>query len=161
MDLNTLNRYSIYFLSPLFYICVTLAGRAFTSQGIGPWYHEILKPSYTPPGSIIGIIWTVIYILAAISLIMYTNAAKGDRGFWLIIALYIANGIINAAWSYIFFTKHLIGFGVIDSGLIWVTVLLIIVFAWRYSKAASILLIPYLGWVSFATYLTYVIYTLN
>lgn len=156
-----MNKYFVYILSPLFYFCVALAGRAFTSQGIDPWYQTIVKPSFTPPGSVIGIMWTVIYILTAVSLIVFTNIAKNKKVFWPVIGLYLVNGIVNAAWSYIFFTKHLLGLAVIDAGLIGITVLLIIVFAWRYSKAASILLIPYLGWVSFAAYLTYAIYRMN
>ena len=156
-----MNKYLIYFLSPLFYICVSLIGSAFTSQGIDPWYQTIAKPSYTPPGSIIGLVWTVIYILAAISLIIYVKNAKYTKRFRLIITLYIVNGIVNAAWSYIFFTKHLLGLAVLDAGLIWITVLFIIMLAWHHSKMACMILFPYLGWVSFATYLTYVIYTLN
>lgn len=156
-----MNKYAIYILSPLFYICIALAGRIFTSKGIYPWYQTIAKPTYTPPGSVIGFMWTVIYTLTAISLIIFTNNAKGKSGFWPIIGLYIANGIINAAWSYIFFTKHLLGLAVIDAGLIVVTVLFLMVVVRNHSAAASLLLIPYLGWVSFATFLTYVIYEIN
>lgn len=156
-----MNKYIISFLSPLFYLCVALAGRAFTSQGLDHWYQSLAKPSYTPPGSLIGIMWTAIYILTAASLIIFTISAKGKPGYWPIIGLYLGNGIINAAWSYIFFTKHLIGFAVIDAGLIGITVLLMIVFVWHYSIIASILLIPYLAWVSFATILTYDIYRIN
>jgi len=156
-----MHRYIIYFFPPLFYLCVALAGKAFTSQGIDPWYQTITKPPYTPPGSVIGIVWTLIYILTAISLITFVIKAGNTKIFLPLTALYLINGIINAAWSYIFFTKHLLGLAVLDAGLIWITVLLMIVSAWRYSKAASILLIPYLGWVSFAAYLTYVIYRMN
>ena len=161
MVLNTMNRYLIYFLSPLFYISVALAGRAFTAQGIDLWYQAIAKPSYTPPGSVIGTMWTVIYILTAVSLIMFTKHAKGKSGFWPIIGLYIVNGIVNAAWSYLFFTKHLLGLAVIDAGLIAITVLIIIIWSWHYSRLAAALLMPYFGWVSFATYLTYVIFKMN
>jgi tryptophan-rich sensory protein len=103
----------------------------------------------------------MIYILSALSLITFINKGRGKPFFWPVITLYIMNGIFNAAWSYIFFTKHLPGFAVIDAGLIWVTVLLLIICTWRYSSLAGILLIPYLGWVSFATFLTYVIYKMN
>jgi len=150
-----------YILSPLFYLCVSLAGRYFTAQGVGTWYPSILKPAYTPPGSFIGIVWTVIYILAALSLILFVNRAKGAPLFYPVLALYIVNGILNAAWSYIFFTKHLLGPAVIDAAMLLITVLLIILLAWRYSTAASMLLVPYGIWVSFATYLTYAIYTMN
>jgi tryptophan-rich sensory protein len=69
--------------------------------------------------------------------------------------------MLNAAWSYLFFTKHLVGFAVIDAVLIGITVGLIIILVWPYSKASALLLLPYLCWVSFASYLTYDFYTLN
>ena len=156
-----MNKYFIYIFSPLFYFCIALAGRFFTAQGIDPWYQAIAKPSFTPPGSVIGIVWTLIYILTAISMILFTNTAKGKANFWPVFILYIANGIINAAWSYIFFTKHLLGPAVVNAALISGTVMLMILFVWPHSKKASLLLFPYLGWVSFATYLTYVIFRMN
>jgi len=156
-----MNKYIGDIFPPVFYLCIALAGSAFTSQGLGPWYDTLAKPSFTPPGSVIGMIWTVIYILAAISLIIFISNARDKHGFWPIIGLYITNGIINALWSYIFFTKHLIGLAVIDAGLIGATVLVMIMAVWRYSAASAILLLPYLGWVSFATYLTYIIHKMN
>jgi tryptophan-rich sensory protein len=133
----------------------------FTDQGVTDWYPEIIKPSYTPPGSFIGVVWTIIFILSAISLILFINRGKGSKIFWPVIGLFALNGIVNVAWSYIFFTKHLIGLAVIDSLLILMTAGMIMVIAWRVSKMSSLLLIPYVLWVSFATYLTYDIYTLN
>ncbi len=148
-----------YILAPLFYFLVALSGSLFTATG--EWYQNLIKPSYTPPGSVIGTVWTVIYILTAISLIIYINHAKNTKGFRSVILLYIVNGIVNAAWSYLFFTKHLLGMAVIDAGLIWFTLLFIIIRAWHDSKLSCLLLFPYLGWVSFATYLTYVIFRMN
>jgi tryptophan-rich sensory protein len=138
-----------------------IAGRMFTAEGLTEWYPAIIKPSYTPPGSLIGVVWTIIYILSAISLILFVNRGREVHKFWLIIGFFILNGIMNAAWSYLFFTKHLVGFAVIDAVLIGITVGLIMVLVWPYSKASALLLLPYLCWVSFASYLTYDIYTLN
>ncbi len=150
-----------YIISPLFYLGVMVAGRTFTGQGLTEWYPSITKPSYTPPGSIIGLIWTIIFVLSAISLILFINRGRESKAFWPIIGVFIFNGIVNTAWSYIFFTRHMIGLAVIDALLILITVGLLMVVTWPYSKASSILLLPYLLWVSFATYLTYDIYKLN
>jgi benzodiazapine receptor len=150
-----------YILSPLFYVSVAFAGRYFTARGLSSWYPSILKPSYTPPGSFIGVMWTLIYILTALSLIIFINRAQGQPLMIPAIVLYVLNGILNAAWSYIFFTKHLIGVAVIDAALLAITVLLIMVLAWRLSPTAAILLVPYFIWVSFATFLTYEIYKIN
>ena len=154
-------KYLHYIISPLFYLGIALAGRVFTAQGLKDWYPEIIKPAYTPPGSVIGIVWTTIFILSAVSLIMFINQGSKSDIFWLVIGIFFMNGILNVAWSYLFFTRHFIGLAVIDSVLIAITVGLIMVLVWPYSKASAFLLLPYLCWVSFASYLTYDIYTLN
>jgi tryptophan-rich sensory protein len=154
-------KYLHYITPPLFYLGIALAGRIFTAQGLKDWYPDIIKPAYTPQGSVIGAVWTTIFILSAISLIMFINHGRKHQIFWLVMGVFVLNGILNAAWSYLFFTRHFIGFAVIDSVLIAMTVGLIMVLVWPYSKASALLLLPYLCWVSFASYLTYDIYRLN
>ena len=150
-----------YILSPLFYFLVALAGRVFTAQGVKTWYPTLVKPEYTPPGSFIGGMWTVIYILAAASLIIFINRARTAPVFWTVILLYIVNGVLNGLWSYLFFTKHYLGWAVFDASLLAVTVALIMILARRSAYLASALLMPYFLWVSFATYLAYDIFILN
>ena len=159
--INLVNKLLIYSGPPLFYIIVLLAGRKFTAQGLAGWYPLLVKPSYTPPGGLIAIVWTIIYLLTALSLIFFVQNARVKSFLWTIVGLYILNGILNAAWSYIFFTRHLLGYAVIIAGLIGATVALMIYFVWKESKAAAFLLVPYLAWASFATYLTYDIYIMN
>lgn len=156
-----MRKYIHYLLAPLFYLVVSMTGSFFTSQGVTSWYPNITKPLYTPPGSFIGIVWTVIYIISGISLILFVNKGRGKGIFWLVIGIYVLNGIINASWSYIFFVKHNLGLAVINAFLIWVTVIILIASIWSTSRTASLLLFPYLGWVSFATLLTYEIYQIN
>ena len=156
-----MRKYIHYFLAPLFYLVIAQVGSLFTSQGVTSWYPTIMKPSFTPPGSFIGIMWTIIFILSAISLIFFVKSARGKSIFWPIIGLYILNGVFNVLWSYIFFTKHELGLAVVDALLIWITVGMLVFFLWRSSRTASLLLLPYFLWVSFATYLTYVIYRMN
>jgi translocator protein len=150
-----------YILVPLFYFAVAQTGGIFTMQGVSTWYPSVAKPHYTPPGTVIAVIWTVIYILTAISLIVFLNAAKGKKQGGVILVLYAFNGVINALWSYIFFTKHLILLAAFDALCILITVGLLIACTWAYSRISSLLLVPYLLWVSFATYLNFVIYRLN
>lgn len=150
-----------YAVPPLFYLAVAYLGRVFTSRGKAGWYPLLNKPDFTPPGSLIGLVWTVIFVLSAISLIVYMYRARGAPLYAVTLAVYGLNGIFNAAWSYFFFTKHMIGSAVIDAGLIWLTVLLMMVLAGRQSLLAALLLLPYLLWVSFAAYLTYVIFQMN
>jgi benzodiazapine receptor len=156
-----MRKYIHYLLAPLFYLIVARVGALFTSQGVTSWYPTIAKPSYTPPGIFIGIMWTIIYILSAISLFLFVNKGRGKRMFWPVISLYILNGITNASWSYVFFVRHELWLAVISAVLIWLTVGILIISIWKISRIAGLLLMPYLGWASFATYLTYVIYQMN
>lgn len=150
-----------YILAPIFYFAVALIGSSFTMQGVSRWYPSIIKPSYTPPGAAIGVVWTVIYALSAVSLIVFVNAAKGKKCMWVIGSLYFLNGLANALWSYIFFVKHLLFLALFDALLILLTVGLLIVYTWPYSRLSSMLLVPYFLWVSFASYLNFIIYRLN
>jgi len=156
-----MGKYLTYIVPSIFYLLVSLAGRTFTSHGLSSWYPSIAKPSFTPPGYMIAIIWTMIYIFSAISMMHFVNIAKGKPYFLAIIGLFVLNGILNAAWSYIFFSRQMLGAAVVDSALIGITVLLLIFFIWPYSRGSALLLLPYLLWVSFATYLAYSIYRLN
>jgi tryptophan-rich sensory protein len=150
-----------YILVPLFYLGVSAAGSAFTARGLDYWYPALNKPSYTPPGSLIGVIWTVIYILTALSLILLINADPEKPLLSRLVGLFVLNGLLNAAWSYIFFTRHMIGWAVIGASLIGLTVLLMMAAAWPVSRISSLLLLPYLGWVTFATYLNFDIFRMN
>jgi tryptophan-rich sensory protein len=157
-----LKRNAHYILVPALYILIAVSGRLFTSEGVEAWYPTLVKPPYTPPGSFIGAMWTAIYVLTAISFILYINRARGvRRSAWPVAVVFIINGIFNAAWSYIFFTRHMIGLALADAIVIWVTVLILMVLAWPRSRASSLLLIPYLAWTAFATFLNYRIYILN
>lgn len=150
-----------YVLVPLFYLGVLTAGRAFTAQGLGPWYDSLVKPPYTPGGGLIAAAWTVIYGLTAISLVLFINRSRGSRALLPVAALYVFNGAINALWSHVFFARHALGPAAAVAGAIALTVALMMAAAWRYSRTAGLMLLPYLLWSSFACYLTYDIYTLN
>jgi benzodiazapine receptor len=150
-----------YILPPLFYIGVALAGSAFTAGGMDGWYQSTAKPEFTPPGSVIGAVWTVIYILSAVSLILFLRSAAGRPALLSVASLFVLNGVMNAGWCWLFFTRHLLLPAVIDSALIALTVAAMIIAVRPYSRASAILLVPYLSWVSFATYLSFDIYRLN
>ncbi len=150
-----------FILIPLFYLLVALSGRLFTAEGVSSWYPSLDKPPYTPPGSVIGAVWTVIYILTAFSFIIYVNRARGDRRFPLVAGLFILNGAVNALWSYIFFAAHNLALAAADAAFIWLTVLALVVLSWPRSRASSLLLLPYLAWTAFATFLSYRIFVLN
>jgi tryptophan-rich sensory protein len=64
-------------------------------------------------------------------------------------------------WSFLFFSKHDIGFAFVEILILWLAILFTILLFARISKAAAWLLVPYISWVTFATILTYTIWRLN
>lgn len=125
------------------------------------WYEGLARPGWQPPNWAFPVAWNTIYILTAISIILVWNTRPRTEMTYWVIGLFLVNGILNVAWSAIFFGNRMILPAVIDSALLFLSVVAIMIAAWRISRTASLLLIPYAVWVGFATYLTWVIYTMN
>lgn len=136
-------------------------GGIFTSRGVEGWYKTIRLPDWTPPGSTIGLVWTTIFILTAIAGILYFNAQKDARGAYLTAAVFLLNVVLNVAWSWLFFDKHLPLAAFWEAIALDLSVIALIVLFWPVSRLAGALLIPYAVWVAFASYLTYTVYALN
>jgi len=149
-----------YFVIPFITITTAIAGNIATSSGMD-WYDTLQKPSWIPPGYLFGIVWTLIYILTTASALIVWNKSKPDVRTKTIMALYGVNAILNAAWSYLFFSEHLFWPSIIEMILLNITTIIIMVMAHRISKLANYLLAPYLVWVTFATYLAYSVMQLN
>jgi len=149
-----------YLIIPLLTFITAFIGSNITSKGMN-WYKTINLPSFAPPGSIIGTIWTIIFILTALSAIIFWNHCYGKRNYRLVVLLFLVNALLNIAWSYIFFGLNLIGLAIFEAGLLGLSVLILIILIYPYSILAAGLLSPYFIWVSFATYLNYTIWTLN
>jgi len=151
-----------YIVIPLITILVAVLGNLFTSSGIDSgWYDSITKPAWTPAGSIIGAVWTLLFILATISALIVWNKAPRSRRFWWIVGVFLINAVLNVFWSFLFFNQHLLGAAIWEAGLLGLSVVALVVLIWPISRLASALLIPYAAWVFFAAYLTYSIWALN
>ena len=149
-----------YIIIPLITIAVSVLGSWITKKGM-QWYDTIKLPSFTPPGYIIGIVWTIIFILATTSLLIVWNKMPQEGNFWWIIALFLINAGLNVFWSYLFFGKHMLNAAFIEAGLLDLSVIGLVILIWPVSRLAAGLLIPYAAWVAFATYLSCIIWSLN
>jgi translocator protein len=123
----------------------------------GPWYDTLKKPSWTPPPLVFPIVWTTLYIMIAIA----GWKAWQSQGFGPLVVLWIAQLVINAAWSYIMFGRKQIGSALADVSLLWLVVAAFTVMAWPVNQTASLLFVPYLIWVSIAWTLNLRVYQLN
>ena len=139
---------------------VSLLGRFFTSTGM-QWYYTLNLPSYTPPAWFIGAVWMVIFATTATAVTLVWNRFERDAKFWLIIGLFALNAVLNVLWTYLFFNQHMIGYAFVDAVGLFTTVLLLIVLIGQRSLFVASLLAPYLGWLTFATFLNFVIWWTN
>jgi tryptophan-rich sensory protein len=150
-----------YILIPLVAILVAFLGGRLTMRSVVTWYRTIRKPLWTPPGSVIGLVWTVLYILAAVSALIVWNLPGGVSVPVVILVLFILNAIVNVAWSYVFFSLHRPGPAIGVSLFLDLTIMLLIWYIAPLSVLAAWLLVPYVAWVSFATYLNYRVWAMN
>ena len=140
-------------------VVTALAGSWITRGGMG-WYLRLRVPSWTPSGKVIGAVWTVLYLLAAISAALSLDAVAADRRDMLA-ALFGVNAFLNVAWNYLFFERRQIGSAAMEAALLALSIVILMVQIFPFSPLAAWLLAPYLIWVCIATALTAMIFRLN
>lgn len=130
-----------------------------TETGIKEWYPHLVKPYGTPPKFIFPIVWTLLYTMMAIALTLLWSSPTVDkkRAF----TFFGIQLFLNFIWSWLFFYLQKPGLALLDLVLLWVFILLTIQALWRHSRYASLLLVPYLAWVSYALYLNLFIWIYN
>lgn len=128
-------------------------------------FDNVNKPLLSPPGYLFPIVWTILYILMGISLYIVFNYTSSDINLMNIrkvfIVLFIVQLIFNFFWSIIFFGYKTYYFAFIWLILLWLIVLIMAIKVFKISAVASVLLIPYILWMSFAAYLNISIGILN
>lgn len=124
------------------------------------WYAGLAKPTWNPPASLFGPVWTTLYVMMALAawLIWREGGWRANRPALL---LFLLQWALNAAWTPLFFGLHRPGLAFVEILALWGALLATIVAFWRKSPKAAALLIPYLLWVSFAAILNATIWRLN
>ncbi len=140
---------------------LAVAATGGTLTRIGPWYHALVKPAWTPPDPAFGVIWTVIFSLTAIAGVLAWRGAKRPVTREWLIGLFALNGFLNILWSLLFFALQRPDWALVESAGLWLSVAGLIGFSWPLSRTASLLIAPYLVWVSVATLLNYQVVHLN
>lgn len=140
-------------------VMVAVLGSTVTE--IGPWYHSLIQPRWAPPDAAYGIAWTVIYAFTALAGVTGWLATPIGRPREALLGLFALNGFLNILWSLLFFRLHRPDWAVFEAIALWLSVLALILVLWRRSLTATMLLLPYLLWVTFAGYLTMTVVHLN
>ncbi len=137
-----------------------LSGTTATEVGLETWYPQLTLPSFTPPGSVIGIVWTCLYICLAIAAFV-TMTRKITPGKRIELAfLYTGIAVLTAIWSWIFFVQHLLLAAAFEALALGLLTIFTLIESSRQTKAAWFLA-PYAGWVLFASFLTFMVWSLN
>ena len=69
--------------------------------------------------------------------------------------------VLNAGWSWVFFTRKRPDWALAEVAALWLSIVALVVGIWPLSQTAALLLLPYLAWVSFASFLNATIVRLN
>ncbi len=155
-----LKKYLPYLVGILICNSVGFLGSLFMFESLPTWYQTLNTPSLNPPSFVFGPVWTLLYTLMGISLAIVWKLKKSSlRTWWLWI--FGLNLFLNGIWSMFFFYMQNVGLALIDLALIWSSLLCVLVLSFKLERKVFYLLVPYFLWVSFASYLNFMIYILN
>lgn len=136
-------------------------GAYFTASSVDTWYKTLSKPSFNPPNGIFGPVWTTLYILMGISAYLVWQKRDQIKQFPRTVAIYLIQLVLNLLWSFIFFYAHELGMALIEIIMLLIVIIINARVFYNIDKTAGLLFVPYILWVSFATVLTYSIFSLN
>lgn len=132
-----------------------------TRPEIPTWYAELDKPSWTPPPIVFPIVWTVLYILMAVSFWRLWDRVVPSRARTTAIGWFLIQLALNAAWSPVFFGWHQVEWALVIIVCLLIAIAITTITASSVDRAAAWLLVPYLVWVGYATTLNAGVMAMN
>jgi len=135
-------------------------GSIFTMQSIPVWYAFLKKPIFAPPNWLFAPVWVTLFILMGVSL--YLVWGKGlNKQVKKGLLIFFMQLFLNILWSFLFFGLRSPLYGFIEIIVLWISILITISKFYKISKNAGLLLLPYIAWVTVASFLNYYIWILN
>jgi|TARA_A100001011_G_scaffold231405_1_gene239446 benzodiazapine receptor len=125
-------------------LAAAIGSMASTSAGTDSWYLLLDKSELNPPSYVFGIVWPILYILMIVSAFLAHKK---------IFSIFIIQLFFNAAWSWLFFRFQMPLIALLDIYLLIAINIYILNLMYKENKLAFFLLIPYVVWISFASYL--------
>ena len=125
-------------------LAAALGSMASTTAGTDSWYLLLNKSKLNPPRYVFGIVWPILYVL------MMVSAFLAHRR---IFSIFIIQLFFNAAWSWLFFRFQMPLIALLDIYLLIAINIFILNLMYKENKLAFFLFIPYVIWISFASYL--------
>ena len=139
---------------------------AFAAGGIGAiasidaaaFYGTLNTPPWAPPASVFGPVWSALYVCMGVAAWLVWRTGENTRQ---ALALFVAQLVVNALWSWVFFAWRLGALAFLDVLLLLVLIAATIHYFGRHSRPAAALLSPYILWVGFASALTWAVWRAN
>ena len=125
-------------------LAAMIGSLASTQASSDLWYLSLNKSELNPPSYVFGIVWPILYVLMMISAYLAYKKVYG---------IFIIQLVFNAVWSWLFFRFQMPLISLIDIYLLIALNSYITTLMYKENKLAFILFIPYVLWISFASYL--------
>ncbi len=124
------------------------------------FYQEIKRPFFSPPSMVFGVVWTIIYFLISLAtaIVSTSDSSTNKRCFYIILLI---NYILIQSFTPIFFGMENLYGGFIITTLTALASIFLYVSAKKISPTAGWLLVPYMIWTIFATFLAGAVYLIN
>ena len=139
---------------------LTAAIGAFASIDAKDFYQSLHQPPWAPPPTVFGPVWSVLYLMMCVAawLVVRRIGTQASRS---AMALYGAQLVCNALWTWLFFHWHSGLWAFVEVLMLLGSVALTARSFWRVRPLAGWLMLPYLAWVGFASGLTFAMWRLN
>ena len=131
----------------------------FLTQQDAAFYEGLRKPSFSPPGWLFPIAWTLLYAAMATAMWFVLRTKSPDR--YILLGLYAAQLAVNLLWPYLFFVQQALGLAFFWLLLLWMLAAIMLYQFFRVSKTAGWILLPYQLWLTYAAVLNFTLARLN
>ena len=151
------NKYLSFIIIVLITFSASAIGGVVTSIYKEPWYSQIIQPSFSPPSSVFGPVWTTLYILMSIAIWLHWISNKDKNS----VKIYFVHIFFNGTWSIVFFGFHQISLALLNLLIILFFIIWLMRIYYSNNKFSFLLMLPYLLWSSYALILNASILYLN
>jgi benzodiazapine receptor len=147
------------------FICAALGagiiGAVFTAPNIPTWYATLIKPAWNPPAWLFAPVWNALYVCIGTSGYLVWRKRRTDPRVRVAVIWFAANLFLNAGWSLVFFALMHPAAAFLEIIALWLSIAVLIVKFRVIDRNASLLLVPYFAWVTFAAALNFAVWRLN
>ena len=150
-------------LAGLLVLCLAAgwATGAVTAGPVRTWYPGLAKPAWMPPAWVFAPVWTALYVMMAVAAFRVWCSDPRFSGTRLALIFFFVQLGLSLAWSFVFFGLRSPGLALLDMALLWAMLALATYAFFGRDRAAGLLMLPYLAWMSFAAFLNAAIWMMN